>query len=222
VVRWWIAQYFPLTSFYESLLFFSWVIVGTYLWVDFRSRLKHLGSFALPIVLIVSVVAVFQKSQIEPLHPSLQSIWLILHTSVAFVGYGAFTLVFCLSIMYLLQDHQLKAKHLGKFYYRLPSLTTIDYISYKCLSIGFPFFTLGIVLGSIWASYAWGAYWQWDPKETWSLITWFMYAVLLHSRLLTGWRGRKAAYISIVGFIFVLFTFVGVNLLPFGLHTYTR
>jgi cytochrome c-type biogenesis protein CcsB len=110
--------------------------------------------------------------------------------------------------------------HAGAFYHRLPSLDLLDRVNYRSLTIGFPLLTLGIITGALWAENAWGSYWQWDPKETWSLITWFIYAALVHARLTVGWRGRKAAWLSIVGFLAVLFTFLGVNLLLGGLHSY--
>ena len=122
--------------------------------------------------------------------------------------------------MYLVQEHQLKSKRIGAITQRLPSLKVLDDLNYQSLTYGFPLLTLGIITGAIWAEYAWGRYWNWDPKETWSLITWLFYAALLHQRLTVGWRGRKAAIMAIIGFLAVLFTFLGVNLLLSGLHTY--
>jgi cytochrome c-type biogenesis protein CcsB len=119
-------------------------------------------------------------------------------------------------------ERELKRKKLGAIFKRLPSLDVLDDINYRCLTIGFPLLTLGIITGSIWASFAWGSYWSWDPKEVWSLITWLLYAALLHGRMTVGWRGRKAAILAIVGFCAILFTFLGVNLLLPGLHTYTN
>jgi cytochrome c-type biogenesis protein CcsB len=124
--------------------------------------------------------------------------------------------------MYLLMEKELKHKKMGAIFKRLPSLNVLDDINYRCLTIGFPLLTLGIITGSIWAEYAWGSYWSWDPKEVWSLITWLLYAALLHGRMTVGWRGRKAAILAIVGFCAILFTFLGVNLLLPGLHTYTN
>ena len=122
--------------------------------------------------------------------------------------------------MYLLQERELKKKRFGLFYTRLPSLEALDALNQHCLAIGFPLMTLGIITGSIWAKQAWGSYWQWDPKETWSLITWFLYAALLHQRFTVGWRGRRAAIMAIIGFAAVLFTFWGVNFLLTGVHSY--
>jgi cytochrome c-type biogenesis protein CcsB len=125
--------------------------------------------------------------------------------------------------MYLIQERFLKKKRLGSLYQKLPSLDVLDEINYRCLSFGFPLLTVAIITGAIWAETAWGTYWSWDPKETWSLITWFIYAALLHGRLTTGWRGRRAAVLAIVGFFVLLFTFLGVNLLPSeSQHSYQR
>jgi cytochrome c-type biogenesis protein CcsB len=140
----------------------------------------------------------------------------------AFLGNAIFTLTFCCSVMYLIQEHQLKSKKMGAITQRLPSLKVLDDLSYQSLTFGFPLLTLGIITGAIWADYAWGRYWNWDPKETWSLITWLLYAALLHQRLTVGWRGRKAAIMAIIGFMAVLFTFLGVNLLLPGLHAYSN
>jgi len=103
---------------------------------------------------------------------------------------------------------------------RLPNLQILDEINYKLITLGFPLLTLAIITGALWAESAWGSYWRWDPKEVWSLITWFIYALVLHARLTAGWRGRKAAMLSIAGFISVIFTFFGVNLLLKGLHAF--
>jgi cytochrome c-type biogenesis protein CcsB len=149
--------------------------------------------------------------------------WLFVHSTLAFISYATFAVAFGASIMYLIQEHFLKKKRLGPLYQKLPSLDILDEINYRCLTFGFPLLTVAIITGAIWAETAWGTYWSWDPKETWSLITWFIYAALLHGRLTTGWRGRRAALFSIVGFIVLLFTFLGVNLLPSeSMHSYER
>jgi cytochrome c-type biogenesis protein CcsB len=111
---------------------------------------------------------------------------------------------------------------MGAITKRLPPLKVLDDLNYQALKFGFPLLTLGIITGAVWANYAWGRYWDWDPKETWSLITWLLYAALLHQRLTVGWRGRKAAIMAIIGFLAVLFTFLGVNLLLSGLHAYSN
>jgi cytochrome c-type biogenesis protein CcsB len=139
---------------------------------------------------------------------------------MAFISYATFTISFGAALMYLIQQHFLKKKKLGSLFQRLPALETLDEINYRCLTIGFPLLTVAIITGAIWAESAWGTYWSWDPKETWSLITWFIYAALLHGRMTIGWRGKRAALLSIAGFLIMLFTFIGVNLWLPGLHAY--
>jgi cytochrome c-type biogenesis protein CcsB len=144
----------------------------------------------------------------------------VIHTILAFLGYAAFAVACGIGIMYLLQEHYLKSKHLGGLFHRMPSLQVLDEINYKLITLGFPLLTLAIITGALWAESAWGAYWRWDPKEVWSLLTWFIYALVLHVRLTVGWRGKKAAILSIIGFSAVLFTFFGVNLLLKSLHSF--
>ena len=214
------AGYTPITNLHESLSFFSLAIVGLYIAFERRYRAIILGSFVLPVALLMMIASSVFPTSILPLAPALKSRWLVVHTTVAFFGYAAFTVAFCAGIMYLIQEHFLKSKKLGALYRKLPSLDTLDDINYRCLTIGFPLLTLAIISGAIWAETAWGAYWSWDPKETWSLITWFVYAALLHGRLTIGWRGRRAAIFAVAGFFILLFTFLGVNLLLPGLHSY--
>jgi cytochrome c-type biogenesis protein CcsB len=124
--------------------------------------------------------------------------------------------------MYLLQERELKSKRFGYFFTRLPSLDSLDQLNSHCLATGFVLLTLGIITGSIWARQAWGAYWQWDPKETWSLITWFLYAAQIHQRFSAGWRGKRAAIMAVIGFTAVLFTLWGVTFLLGGVHSYAQ
>jgi ABC-type transport system involved in cytochrome c biogenesis permease subunit len=198
------AKHLPLATLFESVNFFGWSTMLLFLLVEYKYRLGILGSFLLPVVFLIIFYASFLSKQIVPLPPALESYWLGIHVTLAFLSYGAFVLSFVTGVMYLI----------------LPSIETLDYLSYKSISLGFPLLTLGIITGALWANNAWGSYWSWDPKETWSLITWLIYASYLHARVIAGWRGRKAAYLSIVGFGCVLFTYFGVNLLLGGLHSY--
>ncbi len=220
LIRYAEAGHFPVVSLHESLSFFAWATILVYLICDYRSHVPSLGSFVLPLASISLIYSMAMPSQIEPLVPALQSAWRGIHTISAFLGYGAFAVAFCLAIVYLIQERQLKRKKPGAFYYRLPSLELIDFLSHKTLAYGFPCLTIAIITGSMWASTAWGSWWSWDPKETWSLITWFIYAAVIHARVAVGWRGKKASYLAIIGFIFILFTFLGVSILLKGLHTY--
>ncbi|MEI8355941.1 MAG: c-type cytochrome biogenesis protein CcsB [Deltaproteobacteria bacterium] len=214
------AGYTPITNMHESFSFFGLAIVGIFIAFERRYRVVILGAFVLPVALLLLIASFSFPSAILPLLPVLKSRWLLVHTTFAFSGYAAFTLAFCAAVMYLIQEHYLKYKKLGALYHKLPPLDTLDDINYHCLTIGFPLFTVAIITGAIWAETAWGSYWSWDPKETWSLITWFLYAALLHGRLTTGWRGRRAAILAIAGFIVLLFTFLGVNFFLPGLHSY--
>jgi len=162
------------------------------------------------------------KDEITPLIPALQSNWLTYHVITCFLGYSAFATSFVTSIVYLCKAKKAEPRPAPAAQELLPSLAAADEIIYKTIAIGFLMLTVGIITGSVWANYAWGSYWSWDPKETWSLITWFIYAAFLHARLTRGWRGRRAAIISIVGFCSVLFTFLGVNYLLAGLHSYAQ
>ncbi len=210
----------PVTNLPQSLSFFAWTLVAVYLLLQLRYQVIILGSFLTPLALLSILIAAALPGSKEPLDPILKSYWFPIHITFAFLGDGFFGLAFCSGIMYLLQEHQVKGKRMGFFYHRLPSLKVLDEMNYRCLTLGFPLLTLGMISGSVWAQYAWGSYWDWDPKETWSLITWLVYAALLHGRLTYGWRGRRAAILSIIGFAILLFTFVGVNLLLKGAHNF--
>jgi cytochrome c-type biogenesis protein CcsB len=213
------SGYPPVTNPHEALSFFGLAVVGVFLAFQWRYRAVILGSFVMPVVFVILLASASFPSAIIPLNPALKSSWLVIHAAGAFTAYATFAVAFCAGVMYLLQEHYLKKKILGVLFRRLPSLDTLDDINYRCLTIGFPLLTIAIISGSVWAQSAWGDYWSWDPKEIWSLITWFVYAALLHGRLTTGWRGRRAAILAIVGFGVLLFTFLGVNLLLPGHHS---
>jgi cytochrome c-type biogenesis protein CcsB len=215
-----IAGHPPLTNLFETINFFTWVIVMIYLVTEFKYRLDILGSFIMPLVCLILLVAAPSTKEITPLLPALKSNWLAVHVTLSFLSYGGFAVAFGVGIAYLIQEHQLKSHRIGKMHYRLPALGVLDELVYRLITLAFPFLTLGIITGAIWANQAWGSYWSWDPKETWALVTWLVYAFYLHVRFRHGWRGRKSAYLAIVGFAIVIFTYLGVNLLFSGLHTY--
>ena len=220
IVRGIMAGHHPISNLFEAMNFFSWTIICSYFILQYRFRIKVLGALILPIVVAMMAFSLSFDRKIEPLIPALQSNWLGIHTTLSFLGNAFFVIAFAASVLYLLQERQLKSKQTGSLFHRLPSLDVLDRLHYRSLTIGFPLMTFGIITGALWAGSAWGAYWSWDPKETWSFITWLIYAALVHARMTAGWRGRKAAYLSIVGFAAILFTFLGVNLLLGGLHTY--
>ena len=213
--------YVPLSNMYESLIFFSWTIVLIYLILEFKYRQKIIGVFVTPFAfLAIALTSIIPgvDAKITPLVPALQSNWLAIHVITCFLGYASFAVSFGISVLYLIRDEKEGQKE-GTLRW-LPSTSILDEINYKSIVIGFPMLTLGIITGAAWAHYAWGTYWSWDPKETWSLITWFIYAAFLHARFTRDWRGRKAAILSILGFSAVLFTYFGVNYLISGLHSY--
>jgi len=214
------AGHTPITNLHESLSFFSMAVVGVFIFFEQRYKMTVLGSFVTPVALLLMLVSSLFPSVLSPLNPALKSKWLVIHTVVAFLGYASFAVAFGAAVIYLMQERFLKKRKISGLFQRLPSLNTLDDINYRCLTFGFPLLTVAIISGAIWAETAWGTYWSWDPKETWSLITWFVYAALLHGRLTTGWRGKKAAILAIIGFFVMLFTFLGVNLLMPGLHSY--
>lgn len=210
----------PVTSLHESLAFFAWCLILLFLLLDLRFKLSVMGAFAAPLALLLMIGSALCPHVVVQLSPVLKS-WLFpVHIAFAFLGNAAFALSFGAGVMYLIQNRMLKSKRFTGIYQLLPSLDTLDKVNYTCLSVGFPLMTLGIISGAFWANIAWGTYWSWDPKETWALLTWFLYAALLHGRLTVGWRGRKAAIFSIIAFMFLLFTFLGVNLLLGGYHTF--
>ncbi|GER92432.1 c-type cytochrome biogenesis protein CcsB [Dissulfurispira thermophila] len=221
VFRYITAGQLPITSMHEASSFFAWCIVLIFFFLEHRYKIGIIGAFILPIVFILMLSSSIFPREISPLTPVLQSYWLPVHTFLAFLGNAAFAVACGIGTMYLLQEHYLKSKHLGELFKRLPSLQVLDEINYRLITIGFPLLTLAIITGALWAESAWGSYWRWDPKEVWSLITWFIYALVLHVRLTAGWRGKKAAILSIIGFLTILFTFFGVNLLLKSLHTFS-
>ncbi len=218
-LRWAESGRVPVTNFFEAANFLGMGIVLVFLIMEFRFKIAALGSFMLPLAIILMLPAFILSGDIKELNPVLKSGWLGVHTSLAVLGDAAFAFAFIVSLMYLIQERQLKAKKLGALFHRLPSLDIMDTLGYKALTFGWPLFTLGMITGSIWANSAWGTYWSWDPKETWSLITWVIYLVLLHLRTI-GWRGRKMAFLSIVGFAFVLVSFFVVSRVNIGKHTF--
>ncbi len=212
--------YVPLSNMYESLIFFSWTIVLVYLILEAKYQQKVIGVLVTPFAfLAIALTSIIPgvNAKITPLVPALQSNWLTIHVTTCFFGYASFAVSFGISLLYLIREKK-DARGGGPTW--LPSPAVLDEINYKAIVIGFPMLTLGIITGAAWANYAWGSYWTWDPKETWSRITWFVYAAFLHARFTRDWRGRKAAILSLVGFVAVLFTYFGVNYLISGLHSY--
>jgi cytochrome c-type biogenesis protein CcsB len=210
----------PFTNMYESLSFLAWASILAFILVEGKYKVRGPGAYLLLIVIALMALASspLMPKEATPLVPALQSYWLWLHVSVTLLGEAFFAIAFITSIMYLAADAKEKKGETPK-----SGLTAekLDSISYRTIAIGFPLFTLGgLVFGMVWAYKAWGNYWSWDPKEVWSLITWFVFALYLHTRIVMGWKGRRSAAIAVIGFLAALFTYFGVNYLLAGLHSY--
>ena len=215
----------PLSNLYESVVFFAWSILLVYLLFDLKYKQRAVGAFVLPGAFLWMAWGQLRLNHsIEPLVPALQSNWLTYHVITCFIGYAAFAVAAGVSVMYLLkagrEDKNVTGSGGGGLMTMFPSTKILDDINYKAIMVGFPMLTLGIITGAAWANYAWGTYWSWDPKETWSLIVWFIYAAFLHARFTRGWVGKKAAWLSIFGFAATIFCYLGVNLVLSGLHSY--
>ena len=214
----------PLTNMYESLVFFAWCTTLFYIFMEFKFKARVVGAFVMPFAVAAMAYASFAKritQQINPLIPALQSNWLLAHVITCFIGYGAFAVAGGLGLMYLLKKSGLKkGKEQDSLSGSLPELRVIDDLTHKTIIFGFMWLSAGIITGAVWANEAWGTYWSWDPKETWSIITWFVYASTLHARFTRGWSGSRIAWLAILGFVSVFFTYFGVNFLLSGLHSY--
>ena len=221
--RWILAGRAPLSNMYESFTFAvgGMILIALIFELIYRNRLAGLGGSVLGFIfMVLAHKAPIFDSQINPLMPALQSSWLTYHVVTIMLSYSAFALSFFVSLCYLLKE-VLGGDQSGLgMIRRLPSLKALDFFNYKIIAVGFPLLTVGIVLGAVWAATAWGRPWGFDPKETWSAITWLIYAIYLHVRYLAGWRGRRATILALIGFAAVLFTYFGVNYLLAGLHSY--
>ena len=244
-IRWISEGYFPLSNLYESLIFLSWGISFIHLIIEYKTQSRLIGAIATPLMFFLSgfssLTLPTDMQKALPLVPSLQSNWLMMHVSMMMVSYATLILGSLLSILYLAfvsfsgQKNQVvietSAGSLSSTvsatipsasvtYSKLSLLQTVDIWSYRIIGLGFPFLTIGIISGAVWANEAWGSYWSWDPKETWALITWLVFAIYLHSRLLKGWQGKQAAILGSCGFFVIWICYLGVNFLGKGLHSY--
>jgi cytochrome c-type biogenesis protein CcsB len=223
VCRWILSGRAPLANMYESFTFATAGMILVALIFEFthKIRLAGLGGAVLGFIFMtLAHKAPIFDTKIAPLMPALQSSWLTYHVVTIMLSYSAFALSFFVSVCYLGKDMLGGDASRLRLVRRLPSLPTLDIFNYKIIAVGFPLLTVGIILGAVWANTAWGRPWGFDPKETWSAITWLVYALYLHVRFLSGWRGRWAAVLALLGFLCVLFTYLGVNYLLPGLHSY--
>ena len=222
-LRWYFSGYFPLSNLYESLLFLDWCLLFTLVFTEIKTGTKLLGALLVPITLLIITFAslilpnVMQES--SPLVPALQSNWLMIHVTMMIFSYATLILGSLLSLLLLALTRFSKEPQnfaLGK----VQLIENLDLWSYRTIGLGFPFLTIGIIAGGVWANEAWGSYWSWDPKETWALITWLVFAAYIHVRLTKGWVKEKAAIVGAVGFFVVWVCYLGVNFLGQGLHSY--
>jgi cytochrome c-type biogenesis protein CcsB len=210
----------PVSNLYEVFILFALITAMFYLYYEQHYSTRQLGAF---VMLVISAAVTFllwytvtrDAADIQPLVPALQSWWMKIHVPANFIGYGTFALAAMVGTAYLLKSH-------GYLVDRLPTLEVLDDVMYKAISVGFAFFTVATILGALWAAEAWGGYWSWDPKETWALIVWLNYAAWLHMRLMSGLRGRVAAWWALVGLLVTTFAFLGVNMFLSGLHSYGK
>ncbi len=207
----------PLTNQYEFATSFAWGLCLVSLIFVIRFRFPVLGAFASPVMFLVIGYAAMQSREVHELMPALRSNWLGFHVSTAIIAYGSFGVSFVLAVIFLLRDRMTEGGFLDQ---HIPDREMLDIISYRSISLGLLFLTFTILTGAIWAERAWGSYWSWDPKETWSLITWIIYAIYLHLRIRRGYEGRAAAVFAAAGFVCVLFTYIGVNTFLPGVHSY--
>jgi cytochrome c-type biogenesis protein CcsB len=239
----WIGEgYFPLSNLYESLIFLSWGISTIHLFIETKTQSRLIGAISTPILFFIagfsSLTLPTDMQKALPLVPSLQSNWLMMHVTMMMISYATLIVGSLLSLLYLafLTFSTKETKKVNfelsntpttqetvlsqPVYSKLSLLQTVDLWSYRIIGLGFPFLTIGIISGAVWANEAWGSYWSWDPKETWALITWLVFAIYLHSRLLKGWQGKQAALLGSVGFFVIWICYLGVNFLGKGLHSY--
>jgi cytochrome c-type biogenesis protein CcsB len=230
ICRWINSNHFPLSNLYESLIFLAWAISLVLLILDNKIKENFFGLIFSPILLFIDAFATLtlpqQMQENLPLVPALKSNWLIMHVSIMLLSYAALIAGSLIAIVFLILCLVKEKK-----FFNQPSVNTLtnidenqqialDNLSYRTLGIGFPLLTLGILSGAIWANEAWGSYWSWDPKETWALITWLVFAIYFHFRITLGWQGKKPALIASFGFIVVWICYLGVNILGTGLHSY--
>lgn len=208
------SGHLPFVGLHESLSFYAWLVALVYAGIEFRFRDKSLGAFVVPLILIAQVVSAASMQTVRPLPSVLRSSWFSLHVTASFLGYAAFFFAFITGLLYVLQIYYINARRVGVVFSRLPSLEMLDEMNLKATWIGWVFLTVGIGTGVLWAEQVWHSILPWivDPKIVCVVLTWGIYAVQLWSRLGIGWQGKRAAYLSIVGFVSVLVAYVGAGL----------
>jgi len=222
VADWVIYGHYPLFYFRDTVSFLAWTLVASYALVLYRYRARPLGSFTLPLVSVLIFIAIITR--LEPGGSaeanSISATWLFpVHTTLLLFAYAAFFVVFVASIMYLLQERELKLKKFSAIFHRLPALTTVNEIATSSAAIGLTLLTVGIATGMLWSSSRDGRLWHNDPKEIFAALTWLLYLLLILYRSTSRWRGRMAAWMGVAGFALVLFSFFGARLMG-GYHVF--
>jgi len=247
VLRWWDSGHFPISNLYESLCFLAWGGTLTQLLVERTWPNPLVPAAATPLALGCVAFASFalpeRLQEASPLVPALRSSWLVMHVSVIMLSYAALLVGSLLSVAVLFTERneqlELRSSSIGSGGYRQAQLVAsdgpgvmnlssssfriseqLDSLSYRTITVGFLLLSVGLVSGAVWANEAWGSWWSWDPKETWALITWLVYAAYLHTRLIRGWQGRRPALLASAGLVVLAVCYIGVNLLGIGLHSY--
>lgn len=238
VLRGLALKFFPLSNLYESLLMLGWAMTFMYLILEYKMKINSFGWVVSGLLLIIYLYASWlpaSQKEIMPLVPALQSYWRIIHVPPLIMSYAVFIIASISSTAYLIEVNFIKQKPASsttedskiKINIQGNNISErakfFDEVTYRCIGIGFPLLTIGIINGGLWANHAWGAFWQWDPKETMALVTLFVYAIYLHFRLNVQASGKVLASISLIGVVMVYLTYLGVNLYDFGgLHTYGK
>lgn len=211
----------PLYTTWESILFMTWAIFLNYLILEYLFNLRMVGVFLVPVIFVFLIYAASLPKGADVSRFPVDNQWVIFHALIALGGYGTFALAFVAAIMYLMLEKQLRSKAFRKAgFHRLPSLETLDNLSYRLIVAGFPLLTLAIVTGTVWARSTWGATWFWEPKGIWSGLTWGIYAIYLYVRARGVWGRRRLAYLVVAGFVAVLFNLFVVNLVLSQKHVF--
>jgi len=207
------------------------VTVLSFLWLVWQApRLRHVGVFVLiPVVFVLVYAGLKLYADAAPLVAALRSYWLVIHVAAAIIATGVFMLSFVVTVLYLVRQRYERGvieagsmpRPVAALGPRLPAAAVLDRLSYRTVAFAFPIWTFAVIAGAIWAESAWGRFWGWDPKETWALIAWLVYAGYLHARATAGWKGVKAARINLLGFFAMTFNFLIVNMVVSGLHSYS-
>jgi cytochrome c-type biogenesis protein CcsB len=225
-VRFESTHVWPLLNLYGSLSLFAAMSVAIYIAFAFRYKLWFAGGFVLALAAIFLAYGVTWYEGTMPPVPSLQSYWAKIHVPIVVSSYAAFLVAFVFSSLYLVKYYAERrladraGNPVGKWLSALPSLTQLDVIVYRAVAIGLPLITVGIITGAMWAKEAWGAYWQWDPKETAALFSWIIYLAYMHLHTRHAWRGLRTNWVSVIGFVSIIFCYLGVNIWISGLHSY--